>query len=141
MPSLDLENLDVGEIDIGTMLIIEDGKARPFLEGVDSLEDVIGVAYTPINSSGRSFSLGDGPVYYEKDYSVWHDSLTLDITEEGNSADNPDFTGYVNPRGDSIHYTIMMTHGMGAVLNTYADVPSRWKLLETKTTHNWYLIR
>lgn len=141
MPSLDLENLSEGAIDVGTMLIIEDGKARIFVEGVDSLEDVVGVSYTPIKASGRAFNQGDGPVYYDKDFSLWQDTLSLDVDENDSFIENPNFTGYVNPRGDNEHYTIVLTHGMGAVLNTYAAVPSRWKLLESKTTHNWYLIR
>jgi hypothetical protein len=127
-------------IEIGSMIVIDNMQAREYDSKTDSLDDVIGVIYPSINYSGRAFNIGDSPAYYNFDYNLWNDDLSLALDEFDQTIENPNYQNF-NPWYDTGNYSTILTHGMGPVLKTYGSIPSRWKILDEKTDFYWVLLR
>lgn len=140
MSVLQLENLTSGVVPIGTMMVMDSDKVRPYESKTDSLDAVLGVAFGTTDTSGRNFSLGNGTPYYDLDYYTWADDMTLFKNGNGNPVENPKF-GSFNPNSDTTVYTTIITHGFAPVLIQYVTLPSRWIVINEKTTHDWVLIR
>jgi len=141
MSVLQLENLVSGVVPIGTMMVVEgDGKTRPYNSVTDNLDSVIGVAFGTTNTSGRNFSIGNGTDYYNLDYYTWKDDMTLFYDGNDNLQENPNYASF-NPNSDVVKYTTIITHGFAPVLIEYLALPSRWIVINEKTTHDWVLIR
>lgn len=127
-------------IPVGTLIIVDAGQARAYDAKTDTLDDVVGSVYPTVNYSSRAFSIANGPDYLNLDYSTWNEDMTLLLDEENNPIENPNAASF-NPWSDTGNYSTIVTIGMAPVLASYTSVPSRWKLLQTNTTFNWYLIR
>lgn len=141
MPALQIQNLTTGVIPVGTLVIIQSGKARAYDAKTDTLDDVVGAVYASGNTSGRAFNLGDGPDYYNLDANTWDETLLLEFDSGGNPISNPNYDAMFNPFADTTTYSTILTHGMGVVLASYTSLPSRWRILQSNTTYNWVLIR
>jgi hypothetical protein len=131
-----------GVIPIGSLIVVDSGKARVYDSGTDNIEDVIGVAYAVANTSGKAFNIGDGPVFYTspKDMFLWNDKLTFETDEFGNPIMDENYVGF-NPWASPELYTAVVYKGFGSVLKPYSALPSRWVVLEEKTDYSWTLIR
>jgi hypothetical protein len=141
MACLQLKNLVANTvIPVGTLIIIDSTQARAYDSKTDSLDDVVGVAFPTQNYSGRNFAIGNGCDYYNLDYNLWNEDMTLALDEENNPVENPNYAPF-NPWSDTGNYTTIVTMGMVPVLSSYTSIPSRWKLVQSNTTYNWYLIR
>ncbi len=141
MPCLHLRNLVNGSIPTGSLIVIDSTKARAFDPDSDLLSDVIGVVYSNGDISYRAFSRGDGPDYYNLDITLWGEDLTAQIDENQNYILNPNYDDTFNPFGDTNKYSTILTSGVGPVVTAYTQVPPSWKLLQTNSTYDWYLIR
>jgi len=140
MSVLQLENATPGVVPIGTMMVVDSGKTRPYDSVTDSIEAVIGVAFGVVNTSGRNFSIGNGTDYYAKDYYTWKDDMTVFFDGGGNLVENPNYTSF-NPSSDTATYTTIITQGFAPVLSDYVLIPTRWVYINEKVTHDWVLIR
>jgi hypothetical protein len=141
MPALQIANLTPSTvIPVGSMIIIENMQARGYDSKTDSLDDVIGVVYPSVYYSARAFNIGDGPDWYNFDYNLWNDDLSLALDEFDQPIENPNYEPF-NPWYSTGDYSTILTHGMGPVLKTYGSLPARWQILDEKTDYYWVLIR
>jgi hypothetical protein len=128
-------------IPVGTLIVIDATEARAYDSKTDSLDDdVIGTAFPTMNTPNRSFFIGQGPDYYNLDYNSWLEDMTMELDGEGNPVENPNWASF-NPFYDTGNYTTIIISGMVPVLSSYGSVPSRWKLIQSGTTYNWYCVR
>ena len=141
MPCLQIQNKTSGTIPIGTMIVVDDMKARAYDSDTDSLDDVVGTVFATSYVSGREFNIGTGPDYYDLDYYQWGEDLTNVLDDGGNPIPNPNYDDTFNPWADTIHYSTIQYDGFGVVLSSYTSLPARWKVLQTNTDLNWVLIR
>ena len=143
MPSsaLLLNNKTTGTIPVGTLVVVDSGKARAYDSDTDSLDDVIGVVPSLINISGRGFGpLYDGPECYENDSYIWNEDLTFQTDSDGNPIYNNDYVPF-NPYVETDTYTFVIYQGFMAVLSSYPSVPSQWRLIQSNSDYNWFFIR
>lgn len=140
MSCIILSNQSGIEVPIGTLIVVDNNEARAYNDEKDTIEDVIGVIYPTSLTSGRAYRVPDGPEYYLNDPVLWQENLQFEIDENENSVPNESFTPW-NPFTNTNNWCLVIYNGFAAILNSYSSVPSRWKLLRTGTSYNWYLIR
>ncbi len=140
MSCLILENLASGTLAVGTLIVVDSGKARAYDGGIDAIEDVIGVAYATVNTSGRAWRVGDGPDYYLNDNVLWNENLQFQVDEDDNPVNNDAFAPW-NPFADTAAYTCVLYNGFAAIPVATSTVPARWRLLRSGAEYNWYLLR
>ena len=139
--SLLLNNKNVEVIPVGSMIVIDNGKARAYDSLVDSLDDIVGVVPALQNTSGRCWSpFYDGAECYNNDSVVWNEDLTIQLDGDGNAVENPAYAPF-NPYTETNKYTIVVCQGFAAVLSSYVSLPTRWKLIQSNSEYNWVLIR
>jgi hypothetical protein len=142
MSCIVLRNPTGAPIPIGTLVVPDGEFARPFDEEKDAVEDIIGVIYPTFDTSGRAFSTPDGPAFYEDDFYLWNQNLTL--TEDSENYEgfepNPDYVPF-NPYSQTGEYCVVIYNGFVAVKKPYGELPARWKVLKDMDYFSWCLVR
>lgn len=137
-----LENVTTGIIPVGSMIVLDTGKARVYDSLTDDLEDVLGVAYANANTSGRAFNVSDGPLHYtpHNDTFLYNEDLTFQLDENNLPITDPDFIGF-GPASQPETYTYVVYKGFVPIVKPYTALPPRWVLLQANTDCDWILIR
>lgn len=128
------------ELPIGTLIVVDSNQARAYNSETDLIEDVIGAIYPTSLSSGRGFSVPDGPQFYLNDPILWNENLQYQLDGDGNQILNESYDPW-NPYANRDGYCTVIYNGMVPVLVSYETIPGRWKLLRSGSEYNWYLVR
>ncbi len=132
---------EADELPVGTMIVVQDQRAREFDPEMDQLDHVIGVCYAKTNVSGRTFLRCDGPEFYWYDRIYWKEDLTYlpDETRGGIVMPNPQFGGW-NPYSSDA-FVCVATYGYAVVQSSYENIPPRWAVLDAGDDYTGVIIR
>jgi hypothetical protein len=126
------------DIPIGTPVVIDEvKKVVPFDSGVDSVDDIFGVAYPKDSATGRCAANFDGLVFSDHEYFKYGENLQR-ITPY---VANPDYAPVDPVLSNDPIYALVCISGMAAVLKTFTTIPPRWMMLREGTDYDIYLIR
>jgi len=130
-------------IPIGTPVVINptNSQAHAFDDQNDDVSAIIGVVYpNPNDNNARAFNRYDGFAFYDKDYYLWKEDLTLDLNGQGQAQENPNYMAW-NPSSDPDNYCFVMIAGLVSVDVNYTSVPTSWVKVRDGTNFNLYVIR
>lgn len=130
-------------IPLGTPVVINpvNSQAHAFDDQNDDVSEIIGVTYpNPNINNGRAFRVYDGFAFYDKDYYLWKEDMTLDLNGQGDPQENPNYEAW-NPWTEPDNYCCVMIAGMAPVDVSYTDIPFSWVKVRDGTDFDWYIIR
>jgi hypothetical protein len=128
-------------IPIGKSLVIDSTSLKPreYDAKVDAVEDIAGVSYPKVDTTGRISANVDGYEYNDKDYYMHSETGQYVYDENSMLVENPSYDVTFNPSTTS-EYVVLAICGMCPVLNT-ETVPSRWVKIRDGITYDTYLVR
>lgn len=128
-------------IPLGKLIVIDQTslKAREYDNGVDTVNDIVGVSYPKSNTTGRIVSNADGLGFIDYDYYQFQETLNYVIPLTA----NPNFQSWDPVNSSSPYYCLVAISGMVALDNTYAsgDIPTSWRKIRAGTNYDVYLVR